>query len=489
MHSCVIKNRYWLAITRSPSMLKLGRSDFIIPDPTQLIRTSFQDVSLDAQHGMLKSKQGHVFVLGTVLDPGVPESSNQTTLDRLENCSNWESLFKALKPLSGRYIIIAHLEGQTKVIGDACGSFEVFYHPESKTIASNVSLIAAENDLEPWTGEAEATYRKIQNSHRVPVGTTTRYKGVYHLLPNHALNLSTFEQERMFPRPGSPIGQIKLDSAVVRCSEILEGTMQALANRFKLVSAVTAGYDSRVLLAASKSIELETFIFKHKNLDLKHPDIQLGRKVAEAAKKPLCVLEYDDGRDLTPEIESIYTELPRKIRYQMLINGLQKNFAGKCLIAGNIGEIGRSYYGNIKRVDAQVLAKLLGYKNNRFVEAEMQKWLDGLDAEAIGVQNLLDLFYWEHRMGCWGAMAMTDTAGVMDVVAPMNNRVLLETFLSVPKKSRTYYYNQLFDGMIEKMDARLSNFPVNPGKKSFVIKTLVKLGLYDWYKNIQARIN
>ncbi len=432
--------------------------------------------------------ESKISVVGVLIDGTNPTKTNEQLIVELNLCDTWDQLFNSLTPLSGRYIIIAQLEGQTKVVGDACGSFEVFYHPASKTIASNASLIAAENDLEPWTGEAEATYRKIQNSHRVPVGTTTRYKGVYHLLPNHALNLNSFKPERVYPRLDDPIKTVDVGVAVDRCSEILEGTMQALANRFNLVSAVTAGYDSRLLLAASKNIDVETFIFKHKNLDLKHPDIRLGQKVAKAAGKPLRILEYDDGRDLTPEIESIYTETPRKNRYQMLINGFQKNFDGKCLIAGNIGEIGRSYYGNIKSVNAQLLAKLLGYKGSQFVEGEMQKWLDGLDVKALGEQNLLDLFYWEHRMGCWGAMAMTDTAGVMEVVAPMNNRVLLNTFLSVPKKYRTYYYSKLFDGMIEKLDKRLSQFPVNPGKKSFAIKSLVKLGLYDWYKNMQARL-
>jgi hypothetical protein len=59
--------------------------------------------------------------------------------------------------------------------------------------------------------------------------------------------------------------------------------------------------------------------------------------------------------------------------------------------------------------------------------------------------------------------------------------------LGAEKKARTYYCNQLFEQTIAALDPRLSPFPYNPRLKMTLIKTMLKLGLYNRYKKAMVK--
>ena len=46
------------------------------------------------------------------------------------------------------------------------------------------------------------------------------------------------------------------------------------------------------------------------------------------------------------------------------------------------------------------------------------------------------MFYWEVRMGCWGVSVVSSQQLYHRVTMPMNNRKILELFLSFPHEER-----------------------------------------------------
>ena len=82
-------------------------------------------------------------------------------------------------------------------------------------------------------------------------GESTLYKGVRHLLPNHYLDLSTGKTGRYWPSRSVSMLRLMLSYGVVR---FFYAVSASAANRFNLVVTLTAGWDSRLVLAASKDI-------------------------------------------------------------------------------------------------------------------------------------------------------------------------------------------------------------------------------------------
>ena len=109
------------------------------------------------------------------------------------------------------------------------------------------------------------------------------------------------------------------------------------------------------------------------------------------------------------------------------------------------------------------MAKLMNYPNQRFVQREIVRWLDTVPD---GVQrhpfHLLDLLYWEQRMGNWGAMFQAEGDVAIEEVCPFNNRNLLATLLNTPRQLRLKPNYPLYRDLIARMWPELLEFPFNP---------------------------
>lgn len=475
----------------------LGKSDFVFFDKesnaselkfSNAIEYHLDGLKLvlanDLPHASSESKE--MIVVGEVYDSRFPDRSNQDIVDGLSGKNGLGELTKALKPLGGRYFILAHFQTKWNIIGDACGQFEVFYHKEASLFASNVALVCACCATENWEGDPSKVYGQISSGDEIPIGKTTKSKSILHLLPNHFVVAGQPQQHRYFPTKENPVGKRSLVEAVDDISKTLTGLVHSFSNRYALSLPVTAGYDSRLLLAAAKGVAAQTFIFHHPKMAADFYDITVARELCNAVGRDFETIVY--STKVNSNSEALFSEAPRKWRLPVLINGMKHHFSNRLFLSGNIGEIGREYYSDLKGINASLLAKLIGFGNSEFVKREMQAWLESIDLKSLGKHNLLDLFYWEMRMGTWGALAITEYAAVSPVVSPMNSHAILSLFLEVDKKHRSNYRNNLFDGLIQKMDPRLAPFPINPNRKTVVIKLMVRLRIYNLYRNILFRL-
>ncbi len=171
------------------------------------------------------------------------------------------------------------------VFNDAIGSRRVFFTDLRFTrelwCCSEPSLIADILDLK--VDEDAASYLaaavKIDPEYWWP-GESTLYKGIRHLLPNHYLDLNTGKTGRYWPSRN--LSMLPLDVVVRRCSFLLRGLLASAANRFNLMVTLTAGWDSRLVLAASKDIrhQLSYMTLRQAGEPDDDPDITVASKIA-----------------------------------------------------------------------------------------------------------------------------------------------------------------------------------------------------------------
>jgi hypothetical protein len=245
---------------------------------------------------------------------------------------------------------------------------------------------------------------------------------------------------------------------------------------------VTAGWDSRVLYAASKEVRDKTFYYIHQlgHLEADNRDIIIPQKLLQKAGLTFNVVMAREPMD--PEFKKIFEQNVTHARPHLAkALGIYQNyklFDGKLNITGNGGEIARSYYYYFlhhKTLDPKTLTRISKYDDIPYVVKAFDKTLaDTADAAKGSGISLFDLLYWEQRMGNWGAMYPAEQDIAIEEFSPFNNRRLLMTMLSVDRKYRMPPSYLLFRKITEVLWPEALEEPVNPEKLKARIREEVK---------------
>src|SRR5262249_23600297 len=227
-----------------------------------------------------RAKGKAVICVGFLLDPINPVANDADIVNdlvgRLTDC---EKFYAETVRFGGRWILIADDAKTVVLFTDPAGSRRVFFTDslldERPWCASEPRLLADLFGLQPDTEASSFISRRASSDREFwwP-GESSPYKEIKHLLPNHTLDLLKNESPQRF-WPDRKLTGFPVDVAVQECSNLLRNLMTSAANRFQLVLAVTAGWDSRVVLAASKEIRhrLSYMTLMQQNQLDNHPDI------------------------------------------------------------------------------------------------------------------------------------------------------------------------------------------------------------------------
>lgn len=148
----------------------------------------------------------------------------------------------------------------------------------------------------------------------------------------------------------------------------------------------------------------------------------MGRRKSEiGSKKYYCSSKDISSCNAQPDSEIAVANQELNQRLQQNVGGMRyvpslqsalvvKNKVGdKLHLLGLISEVNRcGYYHNGQHpsvITPKLLVKLAGFENNPIAENGCAQWLDNLP-DALPF-NILDLFYWEHRLGVWASYGMT----------------------------------------------------------------------------------
>jgi hypothetical protein len=316
--------------------------------------------------------------------------------------------------------------------------------------------------------------------------SNTAYNNIKHLQPNHYLDLQKIKSIRFWPN--KQLTTIPLKQGVEIGSKLLTGTIESANNRYELTLPVTAGNDSRLLLAATKNIKEEVFyyIIKHQSYTQQHHDIKIPRKLFSKIGVPFNVIEYSN--DVDEEFKKQYylnCEFATDNDLALIYNVFYKKLPNKINLPGRLGSISRNFYTTYrKNISPEILAKMYKYGNSEYAINIYSNWLNEISDLASNYgYNILSLFDLEENNGNFHTQFQSYKDIAQEEFAPMNNRLLLNTFLSVPIKYRNIYTNYFFKEMIKYMWPELLSVPINPHLNKYYFAT--KLKLYWFFRMIK----
>ncbi len=417
-----------------------------------------------------------ITLLGFILDPENPDAGNQEIIERMVlSIGSLSDVIECTAEFGGRWILIVKIGNDRLLLHDPVGMRQVFYTDVDQIqglwCASQPGLIAEMLDI-PLDQEAYEFIKNLQltyNEYWVP-GDASLYKEIKHLLPNHYLNLNTGQCCRYWPNRN--LAMQPIDDAVDKISKTLDGLMQSAANRFELTLALSAGWDSRLVFAASKVIShrLSYYSIIKPGMTRNHPDIDIPARLLAKLGLKHDIVECDSELDADFS-ENFYKIAP--MAHEVVLPRMQvllKHYnLSKVAVTGGISEVARCHYrlpGDAPLSVAALpqIASMAKIGDHPFAIKLLERWFEGLDA---GYNlNPLDLFMWEQDFGNWLAMIYLEfDIAWKDIFTPFNTRNLLLDMLSVEERYRRPPDYQLYRRLIIKMWPELLSEPINPHRK------------------------
>lgn len=445
-------------------------------------------------------------LIGHILDPLSPDAANVDIVrSLLHQFVNREALIAATTRFGGRWLLIAASPDESFVFHDALGLRQAFHTDPAETgalwvmsqpgLASEVlSLTPDEQALDYMDTQ---TFRRT-SEYRFPA-TASTFNELEHLLPNHWLDLRTGKSHRYWPV--APLEALTPEAAIERLCVLLSGQVRAAAMRFDLALSLTAGFDSRLVLAAAREVidRLCIVTVRQGRMPDGHADLEIPARLLKRLGLSHEVVHATST--MTPEFS---LRFKRNVylahdHYGHDAEAILKRFGRtKAALTGSAAEVGRTpFRGKLPHADQvrftpELLAWLEYGSTHPFLVAHFREWLT--DTEQQNHVKLLDLFEWEQDYGNWLAMTQLEfDIAWREIFTPYNCREVLVTMLAVDERYRKAPDYLLFRRAIQKTWPELLAEPINPhttvGRLAHRIADIKALVHYWRFKREQHKLD
>ena len=425
-----------------------------------------------------------VVVTGYMIDPYQPESTTKNLARDLVRLGTTKEVAERLYTLGGRFVLFITKGEQLFLFHDAGGLKSVFYiwHKGRFHAASQPLLLDLVVPLKKAGAYGQyfgSAFVQNTKDHVPPTGMPL-FDGVNQLVPNHYYDTEKKRQIRYFPV--KPLQRRSFREGAERAAGLLQQIMLAASRHHNMVLFLSAGLDSRIVLSACRDFreQMRTCTLQFHTLNADSTDIVIAQKLAARLQVRHDVI--DCTRKMDPGFEELLhmnSDIPHPRFWGRNAYGLhqalsERQLEGHICVKGEVSPVARCIlYRNgehpVITSHEQLVSQIKGWEEVPAIGEHVRYWFEGIrtPAEQAGY-NLLDLYYWEQRMGGWTARNQLEMDIVMDTFIPFNNRELLDLLLGVDQEHRCEPGHALFYEMIRILwvDALLE--PVNPHKKSGV---------------------
>ena len=441
----------------------------------------------DLEANRADDSQKSIVLVGNIFDPNEPARKNYDILKNiLGQINTIENLFFEIKKYVGSYALIYKDPRRMIILNDALSLREIYYcTKENDVVCGSQPNLMVKFGNPAITPTDDTCVLDFYNNHLKNcswIGDETYFRGVKHLLPNHYLDITNREVRRYWPT--EPIKHLSLDEAVAKSCSFLQGSMKAMVHRHPVMMAVTSGFDSRTLLAASKGLQDRIYFFiNDEGLGRSHPDIAVPKKIFEKIRVPFHI--HDVPQEVDSEFRQIFlsnTFFATDRILPTIFNVYFKSHSDKVNILGT-GEIGRTRLGKQPpNLNAFRIAYKMRYKNSCYVLRQSDKILAELlpVGEEFGI-NVLTLIFWEQNQGNRWVVGNSESDIAIEEIDPFDSHLLYEILLGVDEKYSKKNASILFKEMIRHMWPELLEWPINPPftLRDKITWLLDKIGLYD----------
>jgi hypothetical protein len=384
-----------------------------------------------------------------------------------------EQRWSALDDFSGRFALLLVEEDSCRIANDPFGARTVFYRTDAPfAAASHANLLAGAFGI-PTDAETRSFIRRREYSARLVKylpGDRSLFQNVYALVPNNLLG-SDGRTRRYWPV--APLVKASYQELLDRFEQYFAAFVRYVAQRYVPVFGITGGVDSLTTFApflkAGVPIEGVTWgapyitpeelpIVEHivSRFALPHCFLDASKAKAHGPAAKAASISCGGFRDnsrLTQEMATVYGENDKAV-----------------FVRGYGGEIIRGFYtlrnGEASGHDAGLMARL--YSRRIRIKGEWDsdylplctKIFEGFMQRGnyAGLEPLgydpLDIFYWEHRMGMWGASMLNEMDPALYSMAGLNDRELYRIAFGMPAQQRLT--KQLLHSVARHFEPRLA---------------------------------
>lgn len=378
--------------------------------------------------------------------------------DEVDAATRFES---GLNRLGGRFAAVFLTSESQRFYLDASGSLAAVYCEDRQAIASSCNLIPNVEELQKNLPLIRAIGIPGRDGY-FPFRLTP-WSRITRLLPNHFLDLSKWTSVRHWPK-GNWVGSAgRPEEAVREIAALLEAFIAGAAKQAPLQVSLTAGNDSRMLLACSRPSLPNIRFYTDAIPDFAaRMDCTCGRRIAKRFGLDYSVTAWREPTQ--EEIDHWLYRTGSCVADRITRNAGpdQQSDPNRITLVGLGGEVGRSYYWgpNDHPSDALSSEQLLQRSHLPVVDevvGEASDWLHGLPN--TNLLEKLDLFYLEQRLGCWAGPSMYGPVGSRFIAYPFNSRQIYEQMLSLPVDYRRE--GRLPKDLIRLKWPELLEYPIN----------------------------
>lgn len=350
-------------------------------------------------------------------------------------------LLETLDGIAGRFLLVYRNGSRIEIYHDAMGARSVFYG--EGVVASHAGLAAEVlgTGLRDWIIPFITSRGYLQRDVKYLPGLDSSFEGVTQLTPNTRLVLPGGSVERYWPR--TSVIASKRNQALASVTEHLGGLRQYLEeNAFDPIIGLSAGRDSRGIFAALVPLAPRIFTFV-RSADARSDDSadsRAARLLAETVGLDLEVIKVPAPPHLDTASSAFAVTFRHNTGYVRGNNSSWvEHYAGSppadhVFVRGFGGEVMRGFYPPMSEPTPQSLSHLYDVNaGSRMSRDAFARFIEvtGWAKNALFDYDLSALFYWEHRMGVWGASALSESDMAFRSMPGYNSRNLFDVFLGL----------------------------------------------------------
>ncbi|MBD2448763.1 hypothetical protein H6G76_16705 [Nostoc sp. FACHB-152] len=371
-------------------------------------------------------------------------------------------LESSLYDFGGRFLAIFLTKNISRVYLDPLASLSAVFCAHEQIVASSTALI-------PYSEDCQDNYELIKildipnKNNWYPFGLTPRHS-VERLLPNHFLNLNNWQSTRHWHINQITTVQNKdIKHSISEIASIAQNNIKALVQNSPVYLALTAGRDSRMLLACAREHLQNIELFTVKIPDQKGiQDCELASQIAKTYKLNHRILELEEATEAELNEWLYRTGNCVAGRTWRNVRTLKQLDPQRGLLLGMAGEIGRAIYWSASDTESTQIApdrllNILELPVHPYLEERGYQWLNSLGTN--NAFSILDLLFIEQRLGCWAGPQQYGHITSAFRIFPLCHRKIIELMLSLPPnyKRSTMMVNDLINNLYPE----LLRFPFN----------------------------
>ncbi|GAA1128874.1 hypothetical protein [Arthrobacter flavus] len=462
---------------RNGFVLSQSKSPEVCPSAWRRVNFGSSILAVHPETPMNEAQSGGVraFLLGMCFDPESGMFEEAPILDSLvKSYPQRREFLSKLDCLAGRFVLIIEMNGVFEIFQDAMGSRSVFYTQRGvSVVASHAELVAkiAGVGFADFIIPFLTSKNYVQKDVKYLPGVATSYDDVRQLTPNTSISYPSQEVQRFWPRPNS-LARSSADSATDMLDAHLAGLASYLRHSGRRpVVGLTGGSDSRGIFAAvcQDNPFIFTYIRSQDGRQVSSDDSRKAAELANAYDLKVKVWPLSNRQSLNDSDTDMGYAFRRSTGYYRGAGSawVEKLWShnldpmNSVFIRGFGGEILRGFYQQmtkqIRRINPVQLSDTYDINagssvTRSFFEEMIQT--TSFSSEAIHGLDPNDIFYWEHRMGTWGSLSMSEADLAVPSMVGYNSRNLYAAFMSLGAELRSS--RLAFDEVVRRRAPKLS---------------------------------